>query len=247
MSVRAAARGVERELGPRRQTLRLFAVSRGEPDLPGAVSADLRPASRREAGSAHRRGVERVLRRPAPRRAGGGERREARPRERRGARQRRAAPALARDPPVRRRRALGRADLDGRHARDAARAARARGADRAPACRAARLGRAVDEQNAIVNVGRAIQLSVAPVFLLSAIGAMLAVMTNRLARVVDRARGMEQKIEHATADERTIAERDLAVMSRRARLINLAITLCTITAMLVCAVVAAMFSAAFLE
>ena len=104
----------------------------------------------------------------------------------------------------------------------------------------------MDEQNAIVNVGRAIQLSVAPVFLLSAIGAMLAVMTNRLARVVDRARGMEQKLGHATADERRVAERDLAVMSRRARLINVAITLCTITAMLVCAVVAAMFSAAFL-
>jgi hypothetical protein len=49
----------------------------------------------------------------------------------------------------------------------------------------------VDEETAIVAVGRAIQLSVAPVFLLSGIGAMLAVMTNRLARVVDRARGVE--------------------------------------------------------
>jgi Protein of unknown function (DUF2721) len=104
----------------------------------------------------------------------------------------------------------------------------------------------VDEEAAIVAVGRAIQLSVAPVFLLSGIGAMLAVMTNRLARVVDRARGVEEQLEGATAPDREKAERDLAVMSRRAKLINLAITLCTITALFVCAVVATMFVGAFL-
>jgi hypothetical protein len=104
----------------------------------------------------------------------------------------------------------------------------------------------VDEEAAIVAVGRAIQLSVAPVFLLSGIGAMLAVMTNRLARVGDRARGVEEQLEGSTAPDREKAERDLAVMSRRAKLINLAITLCTITALFVCAVVATMFLGAFL-
>ncbi len=104
----------------------------------------------------------------------------------------------------------------------------------------------MDEEAAIVAVGRAIQLSVAPVFLLSGIGAMLAVMTNRLARVVDRARGVEEQLVDATPKEREKAERDLAVMSRRAKLINLAITLCTITALFVCAVVATMFIGAFL-
>lgn len=104
----------------------------------------------------------------------------------------------------------------------------------------------MNEDTAIVAVGRAIQLSVAPVFLLSGIGAMLAVMTNRLARVVDRARGVEARLESATPVERATAERDLAVMSRRARLINVAITLCTITALFVCGVVAALFVGAFL-
>ena len=103
----------------------------------------------------------------------------------------------------------------------------------------------MDEEAAIVAVGRAIQLSVAPVFLLSGIGAMLAVMTNRLARVGDRARGVEEQLEGSTAPDREKAERDLAVMSRRAKLINLAITLCTITALFVCAVVATMFLGAF--
>jgi uncharacterized protein DUF2721 len=104
----------------------------------------------------------------------------------------------------------------------------------------------VDEETAIVAVGRAIQLSVAPVFLLSGIGAMLAVMTNRLARVVDRARGIEERLVNATPNERAAAERELGVMSRRARFIYLAITLCTITALFVCAVVATMFLGAFL-
>lgn len=104
----------------------------------------------------------------------------------------------------------------------------------------------MDEETATFAVGRAIQLSVAPVFLLSGIGAMLAVMTNRLARVVDRARGVEDRLVDATPHERETAERDLAVMSRRARFINLAITLCTITALFVSAVVASLFVGAFL-
>lgn len=53
------------------------------------------------------------------------------------------------------------------------------------------------QDSGITAVAHVIQLSVAPVFLLSGIGAMLAVMTNRLARVIDRARTLEEK---ATAD-----------------------------------------------
>jgi hypothetical protein len=44
-----------------------------------------------------------------------------------------------------------------------------------------------------VAVAHAIQLAVAPVFLLSAIGAMLAVMTSRLGRIIDRARDLEAR------------------------------------------------------
>jgi len=55
----------------------------------------------------------------------------------------------------------------------------------------------VTQDSGITAVAHVIQLSVAPVFLLSGIGAMLAVMTNRLARVIDRARTLEAKV---TAD-----------------------------------------------
>ena len=43
----------------------------------------------------------------------------------------------------------------------------------------------------ISPIAHVIQLSVAPVFLLSGIGAILAVMTNRLGRIIDRARVLE--------------------------------------------------------
>jgi len=104
----------------------------------------------------------------------------------------------------------------------------------------------VDPDTTVTSVGHAIQLSVAPVFLLSGIGAMLAVMTNRLSRVVDRARTVREDLPGANADERADAHAELHVLSRRAKLIYWAITLCAITALFVCAVVAAMFVAAFL-
>ena len=45
-----------------------------------------------------------------------------------------------------------------------------------------------------VAVAPAIELAVAPVFLLTGIGAILAVMTNRLGRVIDRARVLAEKL-----------------------------------------------------
>ena len=96
-----------------------------------------------------------------------------------------------------------------------------------------------------VAVAHAIQLAVAPVFLLSGIGAILAVMTNRLGRIIDRARVLEEKVE--VASEKTLAglRSDLAILSRRAKLISHAITLCTTTALLVCTIIAVLFLSAF--
>jgi hypothetical protein len=96
-------------------------------------------------------------------------------------------------------------------------------------------------------VAHAIQLAVAPVFLLSGIGAILAVMTSRLGRIIDRARVLEEKLNHAPAEIATGLHADLAVLSRRAKLISRAITLCTTTALLVCTVIAVLFVSAFLR
>lgn len=98
-----------------------------------------------------------------------------------------------------------------------------------------------------VAVAHAIQLAVAPVFLLTGISAILAVMTNRLGRIIDRARVLEAKLDGAAAEILTGLRADLAILSRRAKLINRAITLCTTTALLVCTVIAILFLSAFLR
>ena len=98
-----------------------------------------------------------------------------------------------------------------------------------------------------VAVAHAIQLAVAPVFLLSGIGAILVVMTNRLGRIIDRARVLEEKLDVTSAEILAGLRADLAILSRRAKLISCAITLCTTTALLVCTVIAVLFLSAFLR
>jgi hypothetical protein len=103
------------------------------------------------------------------------------------------------------------------------------------------------EDSSVTAIAHVIQMAVAPVFLLSGIGAMLAVMTNRLSRVVDRARVLEAAYLARSEDDpaEAIAE-ELHALTRRARLISRSITLCTVTALLVCAVIAVLFLGAFL-
>jgi hypothetical protein len=99
----------------------------------------------------------------------------------------------------------------------------------------------------VARIAHSIQLSVAPVFLLSGIGVLLGVLTSRLARVVDRARPLEER--HELADPAAAAElrHRLRWLAKRARLMNTAITLSTISALLVAIVVAMLFSSAFIQ
>jgi Protein of unknown function (DUF2721) len=61
-----------------------------------------------------------------------------------------------------------------------------------------------------ITVAHAIQLAVAPVFLLSGIGAILAVMTSRLGRIIDRAHVLEDKLDSASQETRAALHADLA-------------------------------------
>jgi len=98
-----------------------------------------------------------------------------------------------------------------------------------------------------VGIGQVIQLAVAPVFLLSGIGVILTVLTNRLARVVDRARKLEDAARSSTGTELELRRRELHTMATRARLMNRAITLGTLSALLVALVVVLLFLAALLK
>jgi hypothetical protein len=92
-------------------------------------------------------------------------------------------------------------------------------------------------------IAHVIQLSVAPVFLLTGVGAILGVLSNRLVRIVDRARALEkQAAESGAAQPELLLE--LRTLSRRARLINLAVSLCVICALLIPAVIVGLFVSA---
>ena len=97
-------------------------------------------------------------------------------------------------------------------------------------------------QDGLADIPRVIQVAVAPVFLLTGVAGVLNVLTGRLARIVDRARALDVDIA-ATTDEARLAtiHADLQVLSRRARLVNGAISLAVVCALLVCAVIALLF------
>jgi hypothetical protein len=96
-----------------------------------------------------------------------------------------------------------------------------------------------------MDIAHLIQSSVAPVFLLSGVAATLGVLTNRLARIVDRARKLEERIEGQPGSARHL-HADLLVLAKRASYINVAISLCAIAALLVALVVVTLFANAFL-
>ncbi len=93
----------------------------------------------------------------------------------------------------------------------------------------------------ISTVSHVIQLAVAPVFLLSGVGAILAVLINRLGRIIDRYRALERSSPTESASDGSVARVEMEILSRRARLIHWAISLCTIAALSICIVIATLF------
>lgn len=100
----------------------------------------------------------------------------------------------------------------------------------------------------MVSIAHTIQLAVAPVFLLAGIGSMLGVLTNRLARIVDKARKLEDSVagvDPTMPDIRRSA--DLRILARRARYAQVAIGCFTLCALLVALVVMVLFTAAIFD
>jgi hypothetical protein len=95
----------------------------------------------------------------------------------------------------------------------------------------------------LADIARTIQLAVAPVFLLTALGTIISVLTTRLSRVVDRSRVLSARIDAtdtASSDRpRTslVPVVELEILARRRVLVNRAIFCATIAALLVCLVV----------
>src|SRR5471030_507505 len=89
----------------------------------------------------------------------------------------------------------------------------------------------------VTTVAHVFQLAVAPVFLLTGVGAILAVITNRLARIVDRSRVLDN-----SSDQKQSAHKEeMEMLARRARWVHWAVSLCTMSALFICIVIAALF------
>lgn len=90
------------------------------------------------------------------------------------------------------------------------------------------------------DVSQAIQLALGPVFLLTGIAGLLNVMAGRLARIIDRGRRLTERPLPDAVDPDAI-ELEMASLDRRRHLASWAINACTLAALLVCTVIAALF------
>ena len=101
----------------------------------------------------------------------------------------------------------------------------------------------MDQPTPVSTIAHLIQLAIAPVFLLAGIGAILNVLAQRLARVVDRARALEAEYGGLSEADRARAGEELGLLDRRMTVVNQAISACTASALFVCLVVAILFVA----
>ncbi len=97
----------------------------------------------------------------------------------------------------------------------------------------------------VTTIAHAIQLAVAPVFLLTGVASILSVLTNRLGRIIDRSRFLEGNSLPIDETHKAI-QVELKSLKQRARLIHLAIGLCTTCLLLICSVVAVLFLGSFI-
>lgn len=96
-------------------------------------------------------------------------------------------------------------------------------------------------QSTLTDVAHVIQLSVAPVFLLTSIGTILGVLSTRLGRIVDRARLLRERVSKLPAAEAAPIREELHLLANRRHLVNMAITAGVCAALFVCMLIAIAF------
>jgi predicted lysophospholipase L1 biosynthesis ABC-type transport system permease subunit len=99
----------------------------------------------------------------------------------------------------------------------------------------------------VSQVAQTIQLSVAPVFLLAGIGGFLNVCASRLARVVDRARAVEALVLKTRGKEHDRLIDEMHLLDKRITVVNVAIFLSVLSAVLICLVVILLFASELVD
>ncbi|MEJ2744267.1 MAG: DUF2721 domain-containing protein [bacterium] len=86
-----------------------------------------------------------------------------------------------------------------------------------------------------------LQIAIGPVILISGVALLLLTMTNRLGRVVDRSRFLWRELREVPDVNREAIHAQLEILSKRARLIRLAITLASISLLLAAILIIMLF------
>jgi hypothetical protein len=97
------------------------------------------------------------------------------------------------------------------------------------------------------DAGQAIQLALAPVFLLTGIAGVLNVMAGRLSRIIDRGRQLTEQPVPEPLRKGEALQAELRGLERRRHLTSAAITASTLSALLVCLVIVALFLEVLLQ
>jgi hypothetical protein len=92
-----------------------------------------------------------------------------------------------------------------------------------------------------------LQTAIGPVILISGVGLLLLTMTNRLGRVIDRARVLAAELPQTGDDAFERVSAQLRILWMRARLIRLAITLAATSALAASVLIITLFFTALLQ
>ena len=92
-----------------------------------------------------------------------------------------------------------------------------------------------------------LQVSVGPVILISGIGLLLLSLTNRFGRAVDRSRQLLREMRDSGADDLQRLTGQVAVLYRRARLIQMAIILAAVSVLFAAVLIITLFFTALMK
>ena len=98
--------------------------------------------------------------------------------------------------------------------------------------------------NALIPI---IQLAITPVILISGMGALMITLTNRMARIVDRARVVAEAMHTADSSDRAHLDDQLHIMWERALMLRRAVTCAGLSMLFSCLMVVAIFGVAKFE
>jgi len=99
----------------------------------------------------------------------------------------------------------------------------------------------------VPEIAGVIQLAVAPVFMLTAVGAILAALGGRLGRAVDRRRVLEEWLPRMSQAERDSAQLELLTIARRIRFVYLSILFAVVSGLFICLLIVGAFLGAFVR